>query len=104
MFIICNNDFPFLVCPASTGFALAQKIADHLRDECGEQLGLAISTYYHVQRAEIVSQELINQLKLENENGINETNHTEAPKIGSNNQDSESSDSEDSDGSTGKEL
>jgi len=69
MFIVCKNDFPFLVCPASTGSVLARKIVKHLREQCGEQLGLASPIHYHLQIAEIVSQELINQLKSENENG-----------------------------------
>ncbi len=104
MFIICKNDFPFLVCPVGASNYFALKVVEHLRGKLGTQLGLASPIHYHIQEAKIVSQDLIEQLKLENENGINETNHTETTevKISGDNQTSESTEGKIGDDSTGK--
>ncbi len=81
MFIICKNDFPFLVCPHETGFILARKIVEYYQKKCGQQLGLASPTHYHLHSVSVVTQMLIEQLKLEIENGINKTNHTETTEV-----------------------
>ena len=74
MFIICKNEDPILICPPETDESFALKIAEHLQEEIGLQTGLASSVYYFVHEIKLVSQQLIEQLKLENENGSEETN------------------------------
>lgn len=68
-FIISKNNFPVLICPPDIDIDFARKIVEHLQEKCGPQLGLASSVHYHVQEIAVVPQELIEQLKLENENG-----------------------------------
>lgn len=106
MYVICKNDFPFLVCPGGLHPFFVKKIVRHLQEKCGEQLGLVSPTYYHELDVSVVTQQLIEQIKLENENGIEETKYTEATdgEIGSDNQAPESTKGKSGDGSTGEKL
>lgn len=63
MFIICENDFPFMVCPFGINSILANKIAMYFQEKCGCQLGLSSPTRYFVQEAEFVPKNLIEQLE-----------------------------------------
>ncbi len=67
MFIICKNDFPFLVCPTDVSLAFARKITEHFQKECGLQLGLSSPIHYHLRDVSVITQVLIKQIKLENE-------------------------------------